>query len=233
MTILTSSSLPKPLQTERFMSLLTAMLGTRSKKRSFAKERRNVGVLNPSAVRVLLGKTYLKNHPEMEGKFYYYENNKLVESFTEIEESVSEEKKPDTAYLDDILCWGTSYACLKSLKELGIKKSLDQVFGGKDAAALMQLAPLPILGRGAYRKFQEWAPVVWLPGSGRLTSQRISEVLSGVDQAKMTQYFKLRFDSANQADEYRFLALDSTTISSYSETREEAYGHAKQNSELK
>lgn len=208
------------------------------KKRSFAKERRNVGVLNPSTGRVLLGKTYLKNHPEMEGKIYYYENNKLIESSTEIEGSVSEEKNPDTAHLDDILCWGASYACLNSLKELGIKKSLDQVFGEKDAAALMQLAVYQYLERGACRNFQEWAPGVWLPGSGRLTSQRISEVLSRVDQAKMTQYFKLRFDSANQAaskeDEYRFLALDSTAISSYSETIEDAaYGHAKQNPELK
>lgn len=207
------------------------------KKRSRVKERHTVGVLNQETGRVLLGKTYLKNHPEMEGKVYFYEDNKLVEAQPQLEPISVSNANPETEMLDDIISWGASFACLHSLKELKIQEALSEVFGAEDAVRLMQLAIYQYLTKGSCCNFEQWAPGVWMPACKGLSSQRISELLSKVTQEKVTRYFKLRFDlaSGNSSEEdLRFLALDSTAISSYSETIEDAaYGHAKQNPELK
>jgi transposase len=213
------------------------------KKRSFAKERRRVGTLNPSTGRVLIGKTYLKTHPEMEGKTFIYKDNQLIEKdiSTLPEEADTTEEQPQESFYDDVVSWGATYACLNTAKALGLPDSLKSIFGQEDATKLLLLAVYQYITAGAMMNFEEWAPGVWLPHAEGLTSQRISELLSKVTQEKMTKYFKERFDLANKryeqlnlGDGYHFLALDSTAISTYSESIEDAaYGHAKQNPELR
>ncbi len=105
--------------------------------------------------------------------------------------------------------------------------------------------------------YEDWLPDNWLPVSAPLSSQRISELLAQVDHEDMVNYFRLRFDRSKQnyqkwLEEIKqkaqkqssamppstlqkmYMALDSTAISTFSMTIEDAaYGHAKQNPELK
>ncbi|WP_165650025.1 transposase [Sutterella wadsworthensis] len=82
---------------------------------------------------------------------------------------------------------------------------------------------------------------VWLPQAQPLSSQRISEQLAVVDQSLMDWYFKRRHDRILKAQQKvsaanipQFLALDSTSISTYSETiASAAYGHARQDPHLR
>lgn len=67
------------------------------KQQSRIKERHNVGTLNPSTGRVIIGKKYLKSHPELEGKIIYYENNKLVEKTEEISDEFLQDKNGNAA----------------------------------------------------------------------------------------------------------------------------------------
>lgn len=82
--------------------------------------------------------------------------------------------------------------------------------------------------------YADWLALVWLPQAQPLSSQRISEQLAVVDQSLMDRYFKRRHDrllkSTTKGLSCRhpaILALDSTSISTYSETiASAAYGHA-------
>ena len=63
------------------------------KQQSRVAKRVHVGRLNADTGEVYLGKTYLKNHPEYEGKTVFYEDNALVER-----SSMKLRRKPLTIY---------------------------------------------------------------------------------------------------------------------------------------
>lgn len=116
----------------------------------------------------------------------------------------------------------------------------------------MALAIYQLLEGGAMNDYEDWLPV-----SAPLSSQRISELLAQVDHEDMVNYFRMRFDRSKEnyqkwlegikqetkkkgSDlppstlQKMYMALDSTAISTFSMTIEDAaYGHAKQNPELK
>lgn len=88
----------------------------------------------------------------------------------------------------------------------------------------------------------------YLPEAEPLSSQNISSILASVTQEQIDQYFNLRhnrlvekhniiIDNANKqgiAIPPIIMAVDSTSISTYSETiTDAAYGHAKQDDFLK
>ena len=97
--------------------------------------------------------------------------------------------------------------------------------------------------------FEQWASQHWLPKARTFSGQRISEMLSKITHQDITSYLKLRnhrcvehFNKVKtQAEElkkpgprFRYLALDSTALSTYSVTiSSAAYGYAKQNPELR
>ena len=97
--------------------------------------------------------------------------------------------------------------------------------------------------------FEQWASQHWLPKARTFSGQRISEMLSKITHQDITSHLKLRnhrcvehFNKVKtQAEElkkpgprFRYLALDSTALSTYSVTiSSAAYGYAKQNPELR
>lgn len=126
---------------------------------------------------------------------------------------------------------------------------LREIFGKELGTDLLRLGVYQYLDGSSMDCFEEWANQHWLPEAKSLTGQRISETLSRVTHQNITDYLKLRnnrcvthFESgkkkkgqSNKASpKFRYLALDSTAISSYSITINNAsYGHAKQNPELR
>ena len=146
---------------------------------------------------------------------------------------------------------GPTYAAWAHAKLSGMLGDLEAAFGKEDAHLLIALAIYRIcVPGGAMENFGSWLGGVYLPNIEPVSGQRISELLGRVTRAKIDQFFAARFNvllaQARKDREIRAkkrpeaiqdpltIAFDSTSISTYSETIEEAeYGKAKANPELK
>lgn len=225
------------------------------KKQSRIAKRIYVGTLNEITGRVKLGKKYLSNHPEYEGKTLYFENHTLVERS---EQDVAEEvEQRETSWASNNLSYAATWALWQFASKNRILQNLQAVLGKQLGTNLLALAIYQLLDGGAMNGYEDWLPDNWLPVSAPLSSQRISELLAQVDHEDMVNYFRLRFDRSKanyqkwleeieqnakkngsvmppSTMQKMYMALDSTAISTFSMTIEDAaYGHAKQNPELK
>ena len=225
------------------------------KKQSRIAKRIYVGTLNEITGRVKLRKKYLSNHPEYEGKTLYFENRTLVERSEQ--EVAAEVGQRETSWASNNLSYAATWALWQFASKNRILQNLQAVFGKQLGTNLLALAIYQLLDGGAMNGYEDWLPDNWLPVSAPLSSQRISELLAQVDHGDMVNYFRLRFDrskenyqkwleeltqnakkkgsaTAPSTLQKMYMALDSTAISTFSMTIEDAaYGHAKQNPELK
>lgn len=224
------------------------------KKRSHIAQRKYVGTLDTETGRVRLGKKYLSENPQYEGKVLYYENKALIERTPKevLEELTTRKESP----LNDCVRYGASVATWKIAEKSGILEDLRKVFGPDVGTTLLRLGIYQLLEEGASMDcFEEWARQNWLPDAQAIDGRRISEILAKVSRQNITHFLKLRNERCSNAylalrkenekaqkkgrlalavPKFRYLALDSTAISTYSVTIEEAsYGRAKQNPELK
>lgn len=215
------------------------------KKQSVTAEKHYVGTLNMDTGKVAISESFLSKFPEYLGKVYFFEDRKLVaRSEEEVEEIL---KQNPESCLDEIISPLGGWVCWQTAEDCGILKDLTDVFGPEIGRALLSLAICVYLSsNGALQIYEEWLPQNWLPKAKLLDSRETSRVLSTVTEEATKVYFQKRFDrvqkfykeqidNKEKTNEYRqFLALDSTAISSYSETIEDAaYGHAKQRPDLK
>ena len=217
------------------------------KKRSRIAQRKYVGVLDTTTGRVRLGKKYLSENPQYEGKILYYEDKQLVERTPEEVQEELDKRVPSP--LNDVVSYGASAACWLVAQQSGMLEDLKKTFGAEVGADLLRLAVYQYLDGGSMDCFEQWASQHWLPKARTFSGQRISEMLSKITHQDITSYLKLRnhrcvehFNKVKtQAEElkkpgprFRYLALDSTALSAYSVTiSSAAYGYAKQNPELR
>lgn len=217
------------------------------KKRSRIAQRKYVGVLDTTTGRVRLGKKYLSENPQYEGKILYYEDKQLVERTPEEVQEELDKRVPSP--LNDVVSYGASAACWLVAQQSGMLEDLKKTFGAEVGADLLRLAVYQYLDGGSMDCFEQWASQHWLPKARTFSGHRISEMLSKITHQDITSYLKLRnhrcvehFNKVKtQAEElkkpgprFRYLALDSTALSTYSVTiSSAAYGYAKQNPELR
>ena len=217
------------------------------KKRSRIAQRKYVGALDTETGRVRLGKKYLSENPQYEGKILYYEDKQLVERTPEEVQEELNQRVPSP--LNDIVSYGASAACWLVAQQSGMLEDLKETFGAEVGSDLLRLAIYQYLDGGSMDCFEQWASQHWLPKARTFSGQRISEMLSKITHQDITSYLKLRnhrcvehFNKVKtQAEElkkpgprFRYLALDSTALSTYSVTiSSAAYGYAKQNPELR
>lgn len=217
------------------------------KKRSRIAQRKYVGVLDTTTGRVRLGKKYLSENPQYEGKILYYEDKQLVERTPEEVQEELDKRVPSP--LNDVVSYGASAACWLVAQQSGMLEDLKKTFGAEVGADLLRLAVYQYLDGGSMDCFEQWASQHWLPKARTFSGQRISEMLSKITHQDITSYLKLRnhrcvehFNKVKtQAEElkkpgprFRYLALDSTALSTYSVTiSSAACGYAKQNPELR
>lgn len=217
------------------------------KKRSRIAQRKYVGVLDTTTGRVRLGKKYLSENPQYEGKILYYEDKQLVERTPEEVQEELDKRVPSP--LNDVVSYGASAACWLVAQQSGMLEDLKKTFGAEVGADLLRLAVYQYFDGGSMDCFEQWASQHWLPKARTFSGQRISEMLSKITHQDITSYLKLRnhrcvehFNKVKtQAEElkkpgprFRYLALDSTALSTYSVTiSSAAYGYAKQNPELR
>lgn len=215
------------------------------KRQSRIAQRAHVGRLDPQTGEVRIGKKFLSTHPEFEGKSWYYESNQLVER--DIEAVQKElELAEQTQWRNDCVSIGLGWAAWKQAEKIGLLNDLQEVFGRDNARYLLALAIYQLDCGAAMMNFEDWLSMNWLPHVQPLTSQRISELLAEVSQNKIDSYYSKRYQriikcyenvlkrNAQHANTPMAIALDSTSISTYSNTIvDAAYGHAKQNDHLK
>jgi len=146
---------------------------------------------------------------------------------------------------------GPTYAAWMHMKQSKMIDDLEAAFGTQDARVLAALAVYALCQPGAaMENFASWLGGVYLAGVEPISGQRISELLGRVTRAKVDQFFMARFNRllkvARQTREQKAkiapkainepltIAFDSTSISTYSSSFEDAeYGKAKDNPELK
>ena len=219
------------------------------KKQSRVAKRVHVGRLNSDTGEVTCGKSYLDAHPDLIGKNLFYEDNKLVEHTEEEVEQIKAEVNKDLSFRCDSVSFGLTYGCWELAKSSGMQKALTQVFGNELGNELLRLGIYELCSHGeAMQNYEDWLAMNYLPNAEPLSSQKISYLLSQVQQEQIDEYFVLRYNriianhnvlkekAKEQGIELppMMMAIDSTSISTYSETIDNAaFGHAKQDDFLK
>ena len=155
------------------------------KKQSRIAKRIYVGTLNEITGRVKLGKKYLSNHPEYEGKTLYFENRTLVERSEQ--EVAAEVGQRETSWASNNLSYAATWALWQFASKNRILQNLQAVFGKQLGTNLLALAIYQLLDGGAMNGYEDWLPDNWLPVSAPLSSQRISELLAQVDHGDMVK----------------------------------------------
>ena len=100
---------------------------------------------------------------------------------------------------------------------IGLLKPLRDVFGG-DADKILTCAYQQLCSKKPLAYVEYWQRTNIAPTGDILTSQKVSELLPTIDEGKQFDFFKRWIN--NQQKENVYLALDITSVSSYSEQNE-------------
>lgn len=206
-------------------------------KGSRVAQRISVGRLNDDgSIKVVSG--FLAQFPEFEGIDLYWGHNELLNKDEFDQQTVNREQVPDISWSEPVIHYGLTWTATQIADQLGILEDIQAVYGKKSARDLLNLAIYKLDQAGSTSLYEDWLTYNWLPESLPIDSRRISDLLAAITDNNMEQYFALRHQRAmKRAKEHKLgmtLSFDSTSISTYSETiQEAAFGKAKQDPELK
>ncbi len=214
-------------------------------------KRRHVGRLMPDN-RIAISDKFLADHPQYAGQDWYWgASHKPVtldeyrKDFPEKAEQKSVEHE-EAGAMESSISVGLTWAAYQVAKAHGIDRHLKAVFGKELGEELLYLSIYKLANGGSMATYDLWRQQHWLPTERRMSSQHISETLASVNSVNINQYFSLRHQRQGESWEEVFkkkpslrgqcieYALDSTSISTYSNTIAEAqYGHAKRDPDLR
>lgn len=210
--------------------------------------RRHVGRLLPDG-RIVISERFLLDHPQYQGQEWYWGANRRPVSLAEYLEDFP--TPPGTAASDedtemqDCISVGLSWAAIQIAQNNGVLKHLKQVFGQTLGEQLLYLAVYKLCGGTSMMTYDFWRQQTWLPQNIRLSSQKISQILTSIKKNQINAYFQLRHQRQGEVWEKIYeknpelkgqkieYALDSTSISTYSDNPLAQYGHAKRDESLK
>lgn len=184
-------------------------------------------------------KAFLESFPQYAGKTVFFGPDKsLVDEQTYRQAfPASPGPTPDPeehASKDDTLNVGLTWAAETIAEESKVLESLVDVFGKEIARDLLHLVIYKLDTGSSMAAFEDWCSGVYLKNSKLLTDQRISEILAKVSVQDFEKFFLNRHKAKLQEDRKLSYALDNTSISTYSETIEDAeFGYAKRDPHLK
>lgn len=184
-------------------------------------------------------KAFLESFPQYAGKTVFFGPDKtLVDEQTYRQAfPASPGPTPDPeehASKDDTLNIGLTWAAETIAEESKVLESLVDVFGKEIARDLLHLVIYKLDTGSSMAAFEDWCSGVYLKNSKLLTDQRISEILAKVSVQDFEKFFLNRHKAKLQEDRKLSYALDNTSISTYSETIEDAeFGYAKRDPHLK
>ena len=184
-------------------------------------------------------KTFLESFPQYAGKTVFFGPDKTLvdeqtyrQAFPASPGPTSDPEEHDSK--DDTLNVGLTWAAETIAEESKVLESLVDVFGKEMARDLLHLAIYKLDTGSSMAAFEDWCSGVYLKNSKLLTDQRISEILAKVSVQDFEKFFLNRHKAKLQDDRKLSYALDNTSISTYSETIEDAeFGYAKRDPHLK
>lgn len=211
--------------------------------------RRHVGRLMPNDS-IAMSEKFLIDHPQYAGQQWFWGANKrpvlLEEYLNDFPRKPGLEVDEEENALLPTLNVGLTWAAVEIAKSHGILEHLVEVFGKQLGKKLLYLAIYKLAGGTSMMTFDLWRQQNWLPEDTPLSGQKISEILAAVKKEQVLDYFERRHRRQGEIWEKIFekkselkgqkieYALDSTSISTYTESIAEAqYGHAKRNPDLK
>lgn len=212
------------------------------RRRSRVAEQFHIGPLQDDNS-VKLGKAFLKRYPNFEGAEVYYLKNRLL---TKSQYKKAIQAKVAEATPDDTQAMPPGEEAAKSLdfarslvfehfaKKNHLLQLLREVFGG-DGTKLYSLLIYVATAKKAFEHYNDFQNSNYIACGQDLSSQRISEILGKVTENKMEKFWRVMMrTSLTGTENFCGLALDSTSISTYSELIELAeWGHNKQDEPLK
>ena len=204
------------------------------KKRSYVKSKIQVGrLLDNGSIR--LSKRFVERFPAYADGQWFWGDKELVSQAQFVEDFPNPPAKPDTSWSDANIQVGVTWAAWQTAVRTGLLDDLEKTFGAEVGAKLLALAIYKLDGGGAMMNFEDWLAQVWLPKIEPLDGRRISEILSEISPDRTDAFFRLRYERACARHRHGItLSMDGTSISTYSSTiQDAAWGHAKQNPELK
>ena len=184
-------------------------------------------------------KAFLESFPQYAGKTVFFGPDKTLVDEQTYRQAFPESPGPKPApeehpSKDDTLNVGLTWAAETIAEESKVLESLVEVFGKEMARDLLHLAIYKLDTGSSMAAFEDWCSGVYLKNSKLLTDQRISEILAKVSVQDFEKFFLKRHKAKLQEDRKLSYALDNTSISTYSETIEDAeYGYAKRDPHLK
>ena len=184
-------------------------------------------------------KAFLESFPQYAGKTVFFGPDKTLVDEQTYRQAFPESPGPKPApeehpSKDDTLNVGLTWATETIAEESKVLESLVEVFGKEMARDLLHLAIYKLDTGSSMAAFEDWCSGVYLKNSKLLTDQRISEILAKVSVQDFEKVFLKRHKAKLQEDRKLSYALDNTSISTYSETIEDAeYGYAKRDPHLK
>ncbi len=211
--------------------------------------RRHVGRLMPDDS-IAMSEKFLIDHPQYAGQQWFWGANKrpvlLEEYLNDFPRKPGQEVDEEENALLPTLNVGLTWPAVEMAKSHGILEHLVEVFGKQLGKKLLYLAIYKLAGGTSMMTFDLWRQQNWLPEDTPLSGQKISEILAAVKKEQVLDYFERRHRRQGEIWEKIFekkpelkgqkieYALDSTSISTYSESIAEAqHGHAKRDPDLK
>lgn len=204
------------------------------KRRSFVKSRIQVGRLQPDGS-VTLSERFTEKFPSFTDKTCFWGDHALLSEDEYRQQFARKSSLKDISWSNDVIRVGSTWAAWETAVKHGILDDLEVVFGTDVARKLLALAVYKFDGGGAMMTFEDWLAQVWLPEISPMDGRRISELLANVSVPLIEDYYKRRYDrAAKRNKDGMTLSFDSTSISTYSSSiTDAAWGHAKQNPELR
>ena len=204
------------------------------KRRSFVKSRIQVGRLQPDGS-VTLSERFTEKFPSFTDKTCFWGDHALLSEDEYRQQFARKSSLKDISWSNDVIRVGSTWAAWETAVKHGILDDLEVVFGTDVAKKLLALAVYKFDGGGAMMTFEDWLAQVWLPEISPMDGRRISELLANVSVPLIEDYYKRRYDrAAKRNKDGMTLSFDSTSISTYSSSiTDAAWGHAKQNPELR
>lgn len=207
-----------------------AKRSTRGKGDSCSVGKLVVSEDRPDYGEVLFNEEFRKKHPQLKFfRVFRHKGGKL--EFKPIEEEINAMKPTEIVRLHA----GASWALNQIVGATPLGRVLKATFPQhKTYLRLLSLAYFLVINKDASLcNFEEFAECTWLPYRKGITSGSISRLLQKIDKNKVSQFLnqlnrEYQRQHGSGIAERRFWALDSTSITSYSENISSVtYGHNK------
>ena len=215
------------------------------KKRSHVSKSIYAGRLHPDGT-LKFSKGFIEKFPQYsQGQWYWGADRKpvtadqYVRDFPAKPGSAPKVQEEDTG--EPVMRRvGGGYAAWQTAVRAGMLGDLQAELGSEMGRGYLQAAVFAVNSKKSMSCLGAWLEGNWLPDAGPQASQRISELLGRISWKQVSGYFKRRHEAKRKAHaeknpgEPLQYALDNTSISTYSETIEEAeFGHAKRDPQLR